>query len=254
MEYYYVRDCRLIPGLTRPTTAFLTLCGGRPGFPLRVRKMLRYYWLVLHKAFHPSWAIADTLGTLLGLLVPPLVKLVPEGRRETMTDLVWEVPLSALLTLFVVRVVMAPWLMHKEQEAKLADTEKQLIDKANELAEHGRKLEAQCVAHQAELERVRMSDPKKNALRHDLERFVRQFEDVKSRASQGAILVKELYPLEIQVNDYLKAEFAAYKHFCADFPLEYAQRGPRETVLPTQAVPRCEARLKRLREALTLLS
>jgi hypothetical protein len=77
-----------------------------------------YYrrWLVV--AIRHSWGVTDTVSTVLSLVIPPLAKLVTDG--ESMADLAWQIPLSLFGTLFIVRVVLAPWWIHQEQERDYA--------------------------------------------------------------------------------------------------------------------------------------
>lgn len=209
--------------------------------------MLRYYWLVLCKAFRPSWAIADTIGTLLGLLIPAIVKFVPEERRETMTELVWEVPLSALLTLFIVRVVMAPWLIHKEQESKLAD-------KTKELADRDRLIEDERASHQVDLHRAQTSDPATNAVRSKIQQYISKFEELARRAALGPLSAAELYVLEHEAHNFFLRRFPQYEDFGKGEDRIIGAHSPGETVKADEALRRCQTRLARLREALGLLS
>lgn len=215
--------------------------------------MLRYYRRLLSVAFWHAWGVYEFACGAVGLLLPLVQKLNPSWDQSSMAELVWQMTACGLGTLFLVRLILAPWWMHKEQEVKLVDAQKQLTDKANDLAEYDRRTEAERLAHQAELHRARTSDPKKNAMRHGVERFIRQFEEMKERAAQGALLAAELYPLESRANSYLQECLPQYKHFCEDYKI-IGGYGGQERIPRNEATLRCEDRLKRLREVLSLVS
>jgi hypothetical protein len=208
--------------------------------------MLRYYWLVLCKAFHPSWAIAGIIGTLLGLFVPAIAKFVPEDWRERMAESVWEVPLSALLTLFIVRIVMAPWLIHKEQESKLAD-------KTKEIADRDRLIEEERVSHQAKLHQERTADPSRNAIRQEVKRRLAAFEALeKDILADNKRAGSEVYRLEFRTHQYLTEHLREYPGFEGEYRID--------TYCPTEhqvnmgdAKQRCQYRIERLREVLRIV-
>jgi hypothetical protein len=99
-------------------------------------KARAYYWRWLVTAFRPSWGPTETVATILGFLVPPIAKLVPEA--PDILDLSWQMPLCVFGLLFVTRVILAPWLIHNEQETEnnktvaVAELER---DNANRAAE-----------------------------------------------------------------------------------------------------------------------
>ena len=49
---------------------------------------------------------------MLGLVVPPLLKLRPEWSGQV-TDLVWQIPLGVLASMSAFRLIEAPFQMHQ---------------------------------------------------------------------------------------------------------------------------------------------
>lgn len=211
--------------------------------------MLRYYWLVLCKAFRPSWAMADTVGSVLGLLVPFAAKFIPEGKREAVAELIWQVPLCVLLTLFLVRIVMSPWLIHKEQETKLTDAHKQLADKANELTARDRIIQEERAAHKAELDRAKSSDPKASAVREEIRVFIRRFEELIQRANTEAWIPGDAFcSLDNEAKNYLTENFRAYKRYCINDRPQWGTGVNRNNHSSQDVIRLCQLRIARLKE------
>jgi hypothetical protein len=100
-------------------------------------RMLGYYRRWLSVAVTHSWGKTETVSTLAGIAVPAVAKM--SGDDGAMSDLAWQVPLCVFLTLFVVRFLLAPWWIHKEQElaftGQTSHREKTFEDTVRELKE-----------------------------------------------------------------------------------------------------------------------
>lgn len=79
--------------------------------------MLRYYRRWAFVAVSHAWGMIETWAGVLGLVVPPLAKFFPENPE--MFDLIWQIPLCAFGAIVLVRVFLAPWWMHQEQDKKI---------------------------------------------------------------------------------------------------------------------------------------
>jgi len=63
--------------------------------------------------------MADGLSTALGILLPLIAKFNPRW-GSAMSDLIWQIPLTAMSTFFVVRLVLSPyWLYEQREQAAL---------------------------------------------------------------------------------------------------------------------------------------
>ena len=83
-----------------------------------VRSAGAYYWRCIALAWHGAWAVAGAASAVLGLLVPPYLKTHP-ALATTVNDLVWQIPLGVLGSLSALRLILAPYWIYREQEAKL---------------------------------------------------------------------------------------------------------------------------------------
>jgi hypothetical protein len=86
---------------------------------------LDYYREWLAKSFKRSWGLWDTLGTLLGAICPLLAHYVPRW-ESAMGRLAWEIPLSAFCGLALVRLPLAPYWIHRDNEEKRKKKEAEL--------------------------------------------------------------------------------------------------------------------------------
>lgn len=84
-----------------------------------------FYWRWIKVAWHPSWGITDTIASMLGLFLPPVAKLI--GISEaTMTELAWQISFGVLLFLVTARLLVAPYLMFKEEQKRINELEQEL--------------------------------------------------------------------------------------------------------------------------------
>lgn len=65
------------------------------------------------------------LSTLLGLLIPLVFWYYPNW-EATVSEIVWLAPLSALVTVLIVRLILAPYELYQERDAEAKQTETQL--------------------------------------------------------------------------------------------------------------------------------
>lgn len=82
---------------------------------------VKYSGKVLRTAFSPAWVATGTIATIIAIIGPPIGKylLVPEG---TMNGLFWEVPLGFMAVIFLIRIFVAPYILH-EDDIKRANRE-----------------------------------------------------------------------------------------------------------------------------------
>lgn len=93
-----------------------------------MRKLLTFYRRLLSKAFWHSFGVADFISTLLGITLPLVAKLFPK-EGGAMSDLTWQIPLTALSAIFIIRLLLAPYWIYEESEEKskqIADEKKAL--------------------------------------------------------------------------------------------------------------------------------
>jgi hypothetical protein len=93
-----------------------------------MRKFLNFYGRLFAKALSHSWGVFDIISTVLGVILPILAKLHPEW-GSAMSDLAWQIPLTALATLFLTRLFLAPYWLYSEQETDAARAEAALREK-----------------------------------------------------------------------------------------------------------------------------
>lgn len=104
----------------------------------------QFYMRWLGTAFRHSWSITDTSASVLGLFVPPAIRLLPRV-ESALTPLVWEIPLCALGALALSRLVAAPYWIYKERH----------IDAGREADEYRRTIESK----DEEIEELRAVPP-----------------------------------------------------------------------------------------------
>lgn len=83
--------------------------------------MLLYYRRWIETTFSHSFSRAQGFATFVGLWIVPGVKLIL-GRDITMSaELAWNLMAGVAVTLVAMRLVFAPYWMHKEDEAKFSE-------------------------------------------------------------------------------------------------------------------------------------
>ncbi len=97
-----------------------------------MRVFLVYYMQVLRTAIRHSWGITETVVAILGIIIPLLGKLIKfsdDSYQTIMIDLAWQVPLCVFLTLFIVRVILAPYQLQRKSVANYAKNMAAIIEK-----------------------------------------------------------------------------------------------------------------------------
>ena len=83
-----------------------------------MREGLNYYRGWLWIAFRHSFGKSDAIAGFLGVLFPAIAHAL--GRPEVaMSDLAWEIPLGFFSTMFLVRLLLAPFWMRQESQKEL---------------------------------------------------------------------------------------------------------------------------------------
>lgn len=91
----------------------------------RESAMLQYYGRWIWTAFRRSFGWAEAIASFIGLWILPFIKATT-GREIPMTDaVVGQVLFGVLLSLVSVRLLLAPYWMHKEDDAKAAADRKE---------------------------------------------------------------------------------------------------------------------------------
>ena len=84
-------------------------------FPVRKRDFFRA-WLAL--AFFHAWGRQDAVAGLIGLVFPVISNFIPAW-GSAITDLAWQIPLTVLATVFVMRLALSPYWLFRERSAAL---------------------------------------------------------------------------------------------------------------------------------------
>ena len=84
-----------------------------------------FYRRWLSMAFWHPFGIADGLSTALGILLPIIAKSNPRW-GSAMSDLIWQIPLAAMSTLVVARLVLSPYWLYEQREQTALGTEDRL--------------------------------------------------------------------------------------------------------------------------------
>ena len=96
--------------------------------------MLKFYWKWIEVSVKPSFGLADGIGFVLGIAIPVVIHFVP--RWETaMSNLAWQIPLGIFSTIFLIRLILAPYWIYKQQEVEISGLEGKLASLQNELEE-----------------------------------------------------------------------------------------------------------------------
>jgi hypothetical protein len=82
-----------------------------------------YYWRWLRVAFGPSYHYADIAGFFVPAILLWIGVAIAKAigfkiSEETVSNLSWQIPIGLMVAIFIVRLVPAPYWMHKEDEAK----------------------------------------------------------------------------------------------------------------------------------------
>ena len=83
----------------------------------------RFWWDCFLEAWHHAWTTAGVIATVLALLIPFVIWIKPKWltpmRQGVMTELIWQIPVTALFALFAVCFVLAPyWIYQQSQHPK----------------------------------------------------------------------------------------------------------------------------------------
>lgn len=88
-------------------------------------KTLQFYRDCFSWALKPSWGLSEKASSLVGLLIPILIKAVP-GWETRLTNLLWQIPLSVFATVLVVRLFRAPYELYRLRHQESEETERKL--------------------------------------------------------------------------------------------------------------------------------
>ena len=232
---------------------------------------LRFYGECIRHAPKTAWAWIGGFSTLATFVPLITAKVFHIANQDIVDTILFFSPLIVFLFCIVVVPLRESYRLYeaKERESAIAksssEVEKQQLErqidelrtqlsiKDNELAERDRNIEAKDVAHQAELHRARTSNPKTNAIRTAVHKWIHDFEELKRYASQGEILAGVLYTLEQQADSYLRRHLPEYEDFCREYRIENPY-GLEQKLSSVEAHNRIESRLKHLNKVLEALS
>jgi hypothetical protein len=225
-----------------------------------VKRFLRYYGQVLSFAFRNAWGATGFAGTVLSLIGPLIIWEYPDW-NQTMTNLIWQIPLVLFASGLVFLLLLAPWRMHETQTQQLAAADGRLVVKDSEHAAAVTKMTEQIAKlqesldqaearHREEVERVRRSDPHRNAIRSRLEESISRFEQIKAQATAGQqVSIKDLIDVDHDASRLVEKE-TKYTRYSEKFPVR-GMFNPNECPDSTYFLDLCADRIARLRDILT---
>lgn len=82
--------------------------------------LVKYFWRWPTTAFRHAFGMPDAIAGFLGMVLPPVLHFVPANERTAVGDLGWQVPLGLLAGIAIIRLLLAPYWMQKEDMASLA--------------------------------------------------------------------------------------------------------------------------------------
>ena len=263
-----------------------------------------YAFRVICKSLTSAWIVAVFIATLLSLLSPVAINNFPEHEKAISY---WSnmIPPTLLFIISVgLLVLVVPFWIHKEQEAKTKAAERATKEEqAKREAEHAKQIEQQEVKLKAaeraaeedrvrrdveharqvallkaqieenhkghetatakqtavieemkqSLEQQRHSDPRRNAIRHEIETRLKLFQSLLSRLEAGDTNAgREVYTLEFQTLTYLGKALPEYTRFEEGCRVDSAVPNEHQIKL-TDAGNRCRVRIERLNEVLEIL-
>lgn len=107
-----------------PRTVAMERCVAAIQTPARKRDFYKA-WLAL--AFWHSWGSQDFVAGVLGLLFPLIAKAIPAW-ESAMSALAWQIPLAVLGTIFLTRLLLAPYWLYQERDRQAAHSEAKLLE------------------------------------------------------------------------------------------------------------------------------
>lgn len=84
-----------------------------------------FYREWLRIALHHAFGVADVIAFFIGIGVPVIVQFVPSW-EPSMRRLIWQIPLGVFLSDALVRLVSAPYSMHRGQCVEIRKLKEQL--------------------------------------------------------------------------------------------------------------------------------
>lgn len=126
-----------------------------------------YYRLWAWTAFRRSLSVADAFAGVLGLVLPPIPKLLqlPDDWGRSIAELAWQLPIGVLVAFFVVRLLLAPYWIHQQESQRIAQAQfernqareavSQLKAELHAIQEARPRLKVvRCVVNQAEIKQL----------------------------------------------------------------------------------------------------
>jgi hypothetical protein len=97
-----------------------------------------FYLRWVHRTFSGPYGVSSLAGTVVALLVPVALKFVPDLREaaDEMNDWVWIVPLVVFGALAIVRTVIAPWSIYRDERVRAEAAEARLVPRIELLPDH----------------------------------------------------------------------------------------------------------------------
>jgi len=77
--------------------------------------MFVYYWHILQFAINPAWAIAELVAGVLALVFGYIAWKYPHWESK-MKNPLWMIPLAVFLSILMIRLIIAPYVMYTEQQ------------------------------------------------------------------------------------------------------------------------------------------
>jgi hypothetical protein len=74
----------------------------------------------LKEAIRTTWDKADLGATVVGVVIPVVIHFVPAW-EHAMNNIAWEIPVACLASVGATRLLLSPFLIYRDEDAKLAE-------------------------------------------------------------------------------------------------------------------------------------
>jgi hypothetical protein len=82
--------------------------------------------LCVKEAWKTSWEKSDTATVIAGIVIGIIVHYRPQW-EHAMTSMLWQIPIAALASVVLVRVLLSPWLVYRKRDMQATLAEKELV-------------------------------------------------------------------------------------------------------------------------------
>ncbi len=105
--------------------------------------LLGFYRNCFKEAFTKSWNLAEKVGTVIAFAIPLVISICrnylpdnifPKNMEAVMNDLIWQAPLVIFASIGLIRFLLAPYIIFRDEHERTVDLERALItEKDNKL-------------------------------------------------------------------------------------------------------------------------